>query len=92
MEEKTTLILDQQINELLEKIIQNKVDIADVLLTFLKTKLPSNPEFTDISFLVQEIDKLPRLIKILDENETKLQTLKDCKSEIEKTYSAEYVK
>lgn len=91
-QEKATQILEQQIKEVLEKITQNKIDIADILLTFLNTQLPNNPEFKDISFLLEGLDKIPRLIKIVQENETKLQTLTDCKSELEKNSSTEQVK
>ena len=84
MENKATLVIKEQINKVQDEIIQDKVDIADLFLKIVH--YPPKAECGLNTFLdrVQEMDKMPVLMKKLDTNKIKLEALENSKTEIEK--------
>ncbi len=86
MENKATAVLDQRIAELQEKIIQNKVDIAELFVKIHTSKPLLNSNLDEFMSKIHQMDKMPPLIAALEKNEMQLDTLMQSKSEIEQAY------
>ncbi len=86
MKEQATLILENKINELQNKIIQNKVNIADLFIKVKEVNIMASQSPNVISEMFKNMDLIDKQISILKKDEAKFETLKNSKTEIERAY------
>ena len=90
MENKATNILELQIKEIQDSIIQNKVDIADLFIKIHNSGLfSSNNKNLDTDEVFENMEKMPKLIKMVSDNEAKYQMLLDIKEKLNNSDSLE---
>lgn len=77
-----TEVLERQITEVREKIVQNKVEIADLFVKVHNFKSIMKSDFEELMERITEMDKMGPLIEKLERNETKLETLLKSQAEI----------
>ncbi len=82
MGNKATEVLEKQIAEVREKIVQNKVEIADLFIRVHNFKSIMKSDFEELMERIKEMDKMDPLIEKLEKNETKLETLLKSQAEI----------
>ncbi len=92
MENKTTNILDSQIEETEELIVKNKITIAELFIKIHNSNLfSSNNKNLDNLDVFDDMDKMPKYLKELSDNESKLKTLIEIKSKITNSELTELV-
>lgn len=82
MGNQATEVLERQIAEVREKIVQNKVEIADLFIRVHNFKSIMKSDFEELMERIKEMDKMGPLIEKLEKNETKLETLLKSQAEI----------
>ncbi|MBR5544822.1 MAG: hypothetical protein IKU66_05050 [Clostridia bacterium] len=82
MGNQATEVLERQIAEVREKIVQNKVEIADLFIRVHNFKSIMKSDFEELMERIKEMDKMDPLIEKLEKNETKLETLLKSQAEI----------
>lgn len=82
MGNQATEVLERQIAEVREKIVQNKVEIADLFIRVHNFKSIMKSDFEELMERITEMDKMGPLIEKLEKNETKLETLLKSQAEI----------
>ena len=82
MGNQATEVLERQIAEVREKIVQNKVEIADLFIRVHNFKSIMKSDFEELMERIKEMDKMDPLIEKLERNETKLETLLKSQAEI----------
>jgi len=92
MKEQATLILENKINELQNKIIQNKIQIADLFIKVKDVNIMASPKPNVISEMFRNMDLIDKHISILKKDEAKFETLKNSKTEIERAYLENCIK
>lgn len=81
-QEKATQVLDRQIAEVQEKIIQTKINIADVFIktTNVDMSLIRSPK--DLLPYAEDIEKMPQYLTAVKEHENVLDALTKSRAEI----------
>lgn len=81
-QEKATQVLDRQIAEVQEKIIQTKINIADVFIktTNVDMSLIRSPK--DLLPYAEDIEKMPQYLTSIKEQESALAALTKSRTEI----------
>lgn len=81
-QEKATQVLDRQIAEVQEKIIQTKINIADVFIktTNVDMSLIHSPK--DLLPYAEDIEKMPQYLTSIKEQESALAALTKSRTEI----------
>lgn len=92
MENKAMQVLDQQIAETEEKITQAKINIADVVIKTTNVDIRDIKSPKDMMPFVEDIEKMPRYLTSVKENERILAALTKSRAEISTVYSDEIVK
>lgn len=82
MGNQATEVIERQIAEVREKIVQNKVEIADLFIRVHNFKSIMKSDFEELMERIKEMDKMDPLIEKLEKNETKLETLLKSQAEI----------
>ena len=83
MEQQATVVLEQQIKKVTEKISQCKIEIADLFIKIHKSKPLMQCDFSDFMDKINEMDKMPPLLLTLGKYENQLEVLLQSKREIE---------
>lgn len=83
MTNNATQILEKEIAIVKDKIINNKVDIADLFVKVYSGKSMSTCNFEEFLSKLSEMDKMPPLLTKLNRNKDKLETLLESKNKIE---------
>lgn len=82
MGNKATEVLERQIADVKEKIVQNKVEIADLFVKVHNFKSIMNSDFETLMERISEMNKMVPLLAKLERNETKLEILLKSQTEI----------
>ncbi|MBQ4114178.1 MAG: hypothetical protein IKB70_05990 [Bacilli bacterium] len=82
MGNKATEVLERQIADVKEKIVQNKIEIADLFVKVHNFKSIMNTDFETLMERISEMNKMVPLLAKLERNETKLEILLKSQTEI----------
>jgi len=82
MGNKATEVLERQIADVKEKIVQNKIEIADLFVKVHNFKSIMNSDFETLMERISEMNKMVPLLAKLERNETKLEILLKSQTEI----------
>ena len=82
MGNKATEVLERQIADVKEKIVQNKIEIADLFVKVHNFKSIMNTDFETLMERINEMNKMVPLLAKLERNETKLEILLKSQTEI----------
>jgi hypothetical protein len=77
-------IIDKQIANLEKEIMDNKVEIADLFLSFNKRKSTKNCDLESFISRFDDVDKMFTLIQKHETKQTQLEVLLKSKAEIDK--------
>ena len=82
MGNKATEVLERQIADVKEKIVQNKIEIADLFVKVHNFKSIMSSDFETLMERISEMNKMVPLLAKLERNETKLEILLKSQTEI----------
>lgn len=91
MENKAMQVLDQQIAEAKEKITQAKISIADAVINAINVDIRDIKSPKDMLPVAEEIEKMPKYLSSVKENEKILAALTKSRDEISTVCSEEPV-
>lgn len=91
MVNNVTQILENQMNDLKEKITKIKLGIADVFIAVHRTDIKNIRSPKDMFPLFEEIDKMPNYLSELKQSESMLEILEKSRMAIEQNELMEVV-
>lgn len=86
MENKATVVLDQQIADIQQKIIKAKANIADVVIRTMDMDIRNIKSPKDMLPYIEDVDKMPQYLRDVKVNEKLLAALTQSRNDIETAF------